>query len=52
MSRVNLHESDYQLVAKYVSGLKYNMKGELMMHSLYSFEEAHQMALKVEEKLK
>uniref|UniRef100_A0A2N9HAC1 RNA-directed DNA polymerase n=1 Tax=Fagus sylvatica TaxID=28930 RepID=A0A2N9HAC1_FAGSY len=52
LSRVNLHESDDQLVARYVSGLKYNLNAELMMHSLHSLEEAYQMALKAEEKLK
>ena len=52
LSRVNLLESDDQLVARYVSGLKYSLKGELMMHSLHSLVEAYQMALKAEEKLK
>lgn len=51
MSRVNLYEPDNQLVARYVSGLKYNLK-EFMMHSFNSLKEAYQMALKVEEKLK
>ena len=52
LSCVNLHESDNQLVARYVMGLKYSLKGELMIHSLHSLEEAYQMALKAEEKLK
>ncbi|GMP33539.1 hypothetical protein CsSME_00006817 [Camellia sinensis var. sinensis] len=52
LSRINLHETDDQLVARYVSGLKYNLKGELMMHSLSSLEESYQMALKTEEKHK
>lgn len=52
LSCVNLHESDDQLVARYVNELKYSLKEELMMHSLHSLEEAYQMALKVEEKLK
>ncbi|KAH7861555.1 hypothetical protein Vadar_027701 [Vaccinium darrowii] len=52
MSRVNMHENDDQLVARYVSGLRFDLKGELIMQHLTSLEEAYQMALKSEEKLK
>ncbi|KAG5514363.1 hypothetical protein RHGRI_035689 [Rhododendron griersonianum] len=52
LSRLNLCESDEQLVARYVSGLKSELKGELIMLSLSSLEEAYQMALKAEKKLK
>ena len=36
LSRVNLLESDDQLGARYVGGLKYSLKGELVMHSTLS----------------
>ncbi|GFZ13820.1 hypothetical protein Acr_24g0000100 [Actinidia rufa] len=52
LSCVNLHETNDQLVARYVSGLKYTLKREIIMHSLGSLEEAYQMALKAEEKCK
>lgn len=52
MSCVNLCESDDQLMARYVSGLRSNLKGELIMQYLTSLEEAYQMAFKEEEKLK
>lgn len=52
LSRSNLRENDDQLVARYVSGLKSKVRGELIMISLSSLEEAYQMALKAEEKLK
>ena len=52
LSCVNLHESNDQLVARYVRGLKYSLQGEHMIHSLHSLKEAYQMALKAEEKLK
>ncbi|XP_058222520.1 uncharacterized protein LOC131332354 [Rhododendron vialii] len=51
-SRINLMETDDQLVARYTSGLKLNLQGELMMHPIHSLEEAYQMALKAEEKVK
>ncbi|KAJ8615100.1 hypothetical protein MRB53_034472 [Persea americana] len=38
LSCVNLHETNDQLVARYVSGLKYTLKGEIIMHSLGSLE--------------
>ncbi|KAG5562521.1 hypothetical protein RHGRI_005298 [Rhododendron griersonianum] len=52
LSRINLTETDDQLVARYTSGLKLNLQGELMMHPIHSLEEVYQMALKVEEKVK
>ncbi|KAE9452329.1 hypothetical protein C3L33_15778, partial [Rhododendron williamsianum] len=52
LSRINLTETDDQLVARYTSGLKLNLQGELMMHPIHSLEEAYQMALKVEENVK
>ncbi|KAH7841807.1 hypothetical protein Vadar_034540 [Vaccinium darrowii] len=51
LSRSNLRENDDQLVARYVSGLKSKIRGELIMISLSSLDEAYQMALKAEEKL-
>lgn len=50
MSRITLNETDDQLVARYVSGLKFGLRGELILHSLDSLEGAYQMALKAEEK--
>ncbi|KAF7113577.1 hypothetical protein RHSIM_RhsimUnG0111900 [Rhododendron simsii] len=52
LSRCNLRENDEQLVARYVSGLKSELKGELIMLSLSSLEEAYQMTLEAEKKLK
>lgn len=34
LSRINLTETDDQLVARYTSGLKLNLQGELMMHQI------------------
>ncbi|KAH7854760.1 hypothetical protein Vadar_017500 [Vaccinium darrowii] len=52
LNRSNLRENDNQLVARYVSRLKSKVRGELIMISLSSLEEAYQMTLKAEEKLK
>ncbi|KAA8543271.1 hypothetical protein F0562_021235 [Nyssa sinensis] len=52
LSRINLTETDDQLVARYMAGLKFNLQSELMLHSIHSLEEAYQMALKAEEKAK
>ncbi|KAA8530794.1 hypothetical protein F0562_005582 [Nyssa sinensis] len=52
LSRINLIETDDQFVARYMTGLKFNLQSELMLHSIHSLEEAYQMALKAEEKAK
>ncbi|KAA8529858.1 hypothetical protein F0562_034373 [Nyssa sinensis] len=52
LSCINLTETDDQLVAKYMAGLKFNLQSELMLHSIHSLEDAYQMALKAEEKAK
>ncbi|KAK0586027.1 hypothetical protein LWI29_038243 [Acer saccharum] len=52
LNRVNSRETDDQLVGRYLSGLKHSIYDELSLHRLNSLEEAFQMALKAEEKLK
>ncbi|KAG5531637.1 hypothetical protein RHGRI_026305 [Rhododendron griersonianum] len=52
LSCINLTETDDQFVARYISGSKLNLQGELMMHPIHSLEKAYQMALKAEEKAK
>ena len=52
MSQISLNENDDKLVARNKSRLKFNLHGELLMHSICSLEESYQMKLKVEEKSK
>ncbi|XP_012842063.1 PREDICTED: uncharacterized protein LOC105962308 [Erythranthe guttata] len=52
MSRIELYDSNDQLVARYVAGLKSSIRGELFLLCFNSLAEAYQMALKAEEKLK
>ncbi|KAA8515086.1 hypothetical protein F0562_018127 [Nyssa sinensis] len=52
LSRINLMETDDQLVARYMASLKFNLQSELMLHSIHSLEEAYRMALKAEETAK
>ncbi|KAI9154471.1 hypothetical protein LWI28_026833 [Acer negundo] len=52
LNRVNSRETDGQLVRRYLSGLKHSIYHECSLHRLNSLEEAFQMALKAEEKLK
>lgn len=42
MSCINVQKSNDQLMDMYVSGVRYYFKGELIMHFLYTLEEAHQ----------
>lgn len=52
MSCLNLQETDDQLVARYLSGLKMSIYDEIMLYHHKNLEECYQMALKAEEKLK
>ena len=40
--------SEEQVVAKYIKGLKYSIQEKVVIHTVYSVDEAHNMALKVE----
>lgn len=51
LSRLNLNETDDQLVARYLSGLKISIYDELILHRINNLEEAFQMSLRAKEKL-
>ena len=44
-------KDNYEKVARYMNGLKYDIQDEMSLFSPKSFEEVYQCALKVEEKL-
>jgi len=37
-----------QTTAKYISGLKYSNQERVILHDVFSFDEAHNKALKIE----
>jgi uncharacterized protein YjbK len=45
-------ESDDEKVARYLNGLRYEIQDELSMVTIRTVEDAYQMALKAEEKLR
>jgi hypothetical protein len=49
--RAGHQESDDEKVARYLSGLRYDIQDELSMVTIRMVEDAYQMALKAEEKL-
>ncbi|KAG6472144.1 hypothetical protein ZIOFF_069601 [Zingiber officinale] len=51
MARIDNQESEDQLVARYVNGLKATIKDEVEMQQLWKLNDAYQLALKVESKL-
>ena len=50
--RMDHQEIDEQLVARYVNCLKFSIQDEMSINRVHSMEEAYQLALKAEEKLK
>lgn len=48
VARVDLNESEDQMVARYVSGLKFSIQEVLGLYTLWSFSEAYNKALVVE----
>jgi hypothetical protein len=50
--RAGHRESDDEKVAKYMNGLRYNIQDEMSMRTIIMVEDAYQMALKDEEKLR
>jgi hypothetical protein len=50
-SNQGLKELEYQRVARYVNGLKFQIQDEMSTHYFQTMDEAYQIALKVEEKL-
>lgn len=46
------NETDEQRAARYVNGLNFSIQDEISMHRTLTIEDAYQMALRVEEKLK
>jgi uncharacterized protein YjbK len=49
--RESHRESDDEKVARYLNGLRYDIKDELSMVTIRTVEDAYHMALKAEEKL-
>jgi hypothetical protein len=49
--RVGHWESDYEKVARYMNGLRYEIQDEMSMMIIQTVEDAYHMALKDEEKL-
>jgi hypothetical protein len=50
--REGYRESDDEKFTRYMNGLRYDIKDEMSMTTIRTVEDAYQMALKVEEKLK
>jgi uncharacterized protein YjbK len=55
-SRINIRaghrEIDDEKVARYMNGLRYDIQDEMSMMTIQTVEDAYQMALKAEEKLR
>jgi uncharacterized protein YjbK len=49
--RVGHRESDDEKVARYMNGLRYDIRDEISMVNIQTMEDSYQMALKAEEKL-
>jgi hypothetical protein len=49
--RAGHRESDDEKVARYMNGLRYDIQDEMSMMTIWTVEDAYQMALKAEEKL-
>jgi len=48
-SRNGLNMTEEQLAAKYTSGLKYSIQKHVLLHNMFSLDEAHNLALEAEE---
>jgi hypothetical protein len=49
--RSGIKELEYQIVEKYVNGLKYQIQDEMSTYYFHNVDEAYQVALKVEENI-
>jgi hypothetical protein len=49
--RAGHRESDDEKVSRYMNGLRYDIQDEMSMMTIWTMEDAYQMALKAEEKL-
>ena len=50
--RENVHETNKQNLARYISGLKYSIQDELTLITIDLFHQCFNLALKIEEKKK
>jgi hypothetical protein len=50
--RAGHRESDDEKLARYMNGLRYDIQDEMSMATIRTVEDAYQMALKAEEKLR